>query len=74
MRDEPNRESLWDIAGDANKSDGGLVCQQCGCRHFRTYNTFQSPNGYVRRRKICRHCGTFISTVEKEVGKGKRDL
>ncbi len=66
------KKTLADYAAKAAKARGGLVCSKCGCHDFRTYNTYQSPNFYVRRRKICRNCGTFISTVEKEVGKGQR--
>ena len=44
----------------------GLVCRQCGCRHFLTVYT--RPRGEtIVRRKQCRHCGRHIATREKIV-------
>ena len=42
----------------------GLVCPQCGCRHFRTTHTEPLRNGRIRRRKVCRHCGRRMLTYE----------
>ncbi len=42
----------------------GLVCRQCGCRHFLTVYT--RPRGdTIMRRKRCRNCGKAIMTREK---------
>lgn len=41
----------------------GLVCRQCGCRHF--YTIYTRPKaGYVMRLKRCRHCGRRMVTRE----------
>jgi transcriptional regulator NrdR family protein len=44
--------------------DRGIVCPQCGCRHFYTTNTEPLRDGRIRRRKECRHCGRRIVTYE----------
>lgn len=41
----------------------GLVCRQCGCRHFLTVYTRPRGDGIVRRKR-CRHCGKAIMTRE----------
>jgi len=42
----------------------GLVCRQCGCRHFLTVYT--RPRGEtIVRRKRCRNCGCHILTRER---------
>jgi len=42
----------------------GLVCRQCGCRHFLTIYTRPRGDGIVRRKR-CRNCGKAIMTREK---------
>jgi transcriptional regulator NrdR family protein len=42
----------------------GIECPQCGCRHFYTTHTEPLPDGRIRRRKSCRHCGRRIVTYE----------
>jgi transcriptional regulator NrdR family protein len=50
------------------KQDGpGLVCRNCGCRHFFVIYTRARP-GRIMRRRECRHCGRRITTTEKEPG------
>lgn len=44
----------------------GLVCSQCGCRHFLTVYTRPRGDGIVRRKR-CRNCGKPITTREKIV-------
>ena len=44
----------------------GLVCSQCGCRHFLTVYTRPRNDGIVRRKR-CRNCGRAITTREKIV-------
>jgi transcriptional regulator NrdR family protein len=44
----------------------GLVCRKCGCEHFRVYYTRPGPLGSIMRRRVCRNCGTQITTYERE--------
>ena len=43
----------------------GIVCRQCGCRHFLTVYTRPRSDGIVRRKR-CRNCGKAITTREKQ--------
>jgi len=43
----------------------GLVCRQCGCRHFRVIYTRPAWGGRLVRRRECRHCGRRMTTWEK---------
>jgi len=57
------------MASERKKWDGmpetpGLVCTECGCRHFWVIYTRTAPDGRVIRRRECRHCGRRITTVE----------
>jgi transcriptional regulator NrdR family protein len=45
----------------------GLVCGQCGCRHFWTTDK-RDGDGYIRRRRECRNCGKRVTTTERIVG------
>jgi len=47
--------------------DQGLVCRECGCRHFLTVYTRPRGDGIVRRKR-CRNCGKAITTREKMLG------
>jgi hypothetical protein len=42
----------------------GLVCHQCGCRHFLTVYTQPRHDSIVRRKRY-RHCGRPITAREK---------
>jgi transcriptional regulator NrdR family protein len=45
----------------------GLVCPNCGCRHF--YVVYTRPRAEkIVRRKECRHCGRRVITVERVLG------
>ena len=44
---------------------GGLVCEHCGCRHFRVVYTRPHRAGGVLRRRECRHCGRRLTTIEQ---------
>lgn len=46
------------------RSRGGLVCEGCGCRHWRVRNTEQR-DGEIRRYRVCRHCSRVRRTVER---------
>lgn len=43
----------------------GLVCPDCGCRHFRVVSTRRALRGRILRRRECRHCGKRLTTMEK---------
>jgi transcriptional regulator NrdR family protein len=45
----------------------GLVCRECGCRHFWVVYTRAYSGGRVVRRRECRHCGRRMTTWEKMV-------
>ena len=42
----------------------GLVCPQCGCRHFEVLYTRRALGAMLVRRRACRHCGRRITTAE----------
>jgi transcriptional regulator NrdR family protein len=45
----------------------GLVCPNCGCRHF--YVVYTRPRAEkIVRRKECRHCGRRVTTTERVSG------
>ena len=44
--------------------DGGLECRLCGCRHFNVIWIRHRPDGTIRRRRQCRHCGWQLTTTE----------
>lgn len=45
----------------------GLVCPNCGCRHF--YVVYTRPRAEkIVRRKECRHCGRRITSCERVIG------
>ena len=46
--------------------DKGLVCRDCGCRHFHVVETRQA-RGMILRRRECRHCGRRVTTRETAV-------
>lgn len=45
----------------------GLVCRNCGCRHFEVVYT-RAYAGRILRRRECRHCGRRMTTNERETG------
>lgn len=47
------------------RSQLGIECPRCGCRHFYTTNTEPLRDGRIRRRKECRHCGRKMVTFEQ---------
>jgi transcriptional regulator NrdR family protein len=53
----------------AGKTERGIECPQCGCRHFKTTHTEPIRSGRIRRRKICRNCGRKIVTFEGVSGR-----
>lgn len=56
-------------------SKAGLECPDCGCCDFYLVKIVRG-NGYVRRRRECRHCGRRVTTTERIVGPGsvRKDL
>jgi hypothetical protein len=61
-----DRPSLADYQVAA-RGPAGLVCPDCGCRHFFVVYTRQKE-GHIERRRECRHCGRRITTWEREIG------
>lgn len=56
---------------DDNKKRKGLICPNCGCEDFRDemgrpWDCVKTRPifGAIRRRKICRYCGTVVRTKE----------
>jgi len=48
----------------------GLVCRNCGCRHFFVVYTRPATKGRIVRRRECRHCGRRSRTTERLTGGG----
>ncbi|MBE3070799.1 MAG: hypothetical protein IMZ66_11250 [Planctomycetes bacterium] len=49
----------------------GIVCPECGCADLRSedgrpweISKTERMFGFIRRRRICRHCGTVVHTRE----------
>ena len=49
----------------------GVICPNCGCRHFlgedgRPWEVVKTELkfGFIRRRRVCRHCGRVVYTRE----------
>lgn len=57
-----DRPSLGDMSNEAQKM---WKCPICGCRDWRTRNSYLLRSGHRRRIKICRHCGHVITTIEE---------
>ena len=59
--------SCSDMCSDDHQqrsSERGIVCLKCGRTRFEVTNTEPLPDGRIRRRKRCRHCGRRIVTFE----------
>lgn len=48
--------------------DVGLRCPNCNCRDLRVDYTRRRSHNRIIRRRVCRHCGRRISTVERIAG------
>ena len=46
----------------------GLVCSQCGCRHFEVVYTRAMRGEKIVRRRACRNCGRRLTTTERVTG------
>ena len=53
------RKSLQQLAGA-----DPWVCPKCGCRDFRTINSYLCKDGTRHRRQYCRHCKYVRMTYE----------
>ena len=54
------------VQRNVNAASGrGLVCRNCGCRHFLTPHTWNLSEGTIRRERVCRNCGRRRITYEK---------
>lgn len=60
------RKTLRQMAIEA--SGGGMACPNCGCRDTRVVKTRHNSDGSeTSRRRVCRHCGNKITTIEMPV-------
>jgi len=57
---------------DACQKPPGIVCPRCGCADLREnpteawFITHTRPqHGFIRRRRVCRHCGHPVFTRER---------
>ena len=48
---------------DRKSNNSGVICRRCGCKHFRTPDTWPVRGG-IRRKRFCRNCGTMRVTFE----------
>jgi len=51
---------------DGTQEKQGLICRNCGCRHFMVVHTRRTSKNRILRRRECRHCGRRITTYEEE--------
>jgi hypothetical protein len=58
---EASPEEVAALGGEAPAL--GLVCKGCGCRDYRVLYT-DRRDGYILRRRECRHCGRRVTTRE----------
>jgi transcriptional regulator NrdR family protein len=58
MRESPKKPAV----------DAGLRCWKCGGYRFRVIYTRAAAGGKIIRRRVCRECGTRITTWEKMIG------
>jgi hypothetical protein len=49
------------VRGEVPDERPGLVCAQCGCRHFE--ERLREQYGRVSLVKVCRHCGRRAGSV-----------
>jgi transcriptional regulator NrdR family protein len=56
------------MSGPSEEPAPGFQCRRCGCRHFFVVYTRAAGPGWITRRRECRHCGTRITTREREIG------
>ena len=57
---QPNNENKKD------EKEYGLVCSNCGCRHFIT-NTTRPVGDMIVRYRQCRYCGRTKTTYESSI-------
>lgn len=48
----------------SNADGPGIHCPRCYCSDLRVRNTVRLPGGFVRRYRVCRHCGRTVTTLE----------
>ena len=63
MSDERTPLKLGELSGD--RDERGLICKNCGCRHFNVLHTRPGPAS-IQRERQCRHCGKVVRTWEKQ--------
>jgi hypothetical protein len=62
----PTLEQLTQETQDLNSKSGiGLTCPKCGCRDTKVITTWHDSDGSeTKRTRVCRACGTKLSTRE----------
>ena len=66
----PQKPEVQLEVGDQDKAHGalddrGLVCPDCGCRHFYVVETRRTWGHRIRRVRECRHCSRRVDTYER---------
>ena len=59
--DDKKRPTLGELA---SKSNDPWTCPKCGCRDWRTINSYLCKDGTRHRRKYCRNCYHIRTTYE----------
>jgi len=54
-------------AEDETEEKHGLICRNCGCRHFTVVYTRRTSKNRILRRRQCCNCGRRITTYEEEI-------
>ena len=60
---KPRAVDVYAATIKATMETSGIVCPKCGCCDTRVLHTYPGDNEKGRRR-VCRHCGTRITTLE----------
>jgi transcriptional regulator NrdR family protein len=64
-----------DVPEEQPPEEPGIRCRKCGCRDLRIRNTIPRFDGSILRYRVCRHCGTTITTVERAgTNQGKSEV
>jgi hypothetical protein len=68
MKTNPKTPTTPTAPIQSHADQHGLICPQCGCRHFEVLYTRRALGGKLIRRRACRHCGRRITTSETRLG------
>ena len=62
----PRRRVIYAEQQAVLRGEIGLVCPDCGCRHFEVART-TPQEGTIMRDRYCRNCGRRVRTTEVSV-------